>query len=54
VYDALTHDRVYRPALSSEETVGIMQEQAGHFDPDLLDLSIERVVANSPYARSAE
>jgi len=37
VYDALTHDRVYRPAMSEEDVFAIMQQGAGtHFDPLLL------------------
>jgi putative two-component system response regulator len=37
VYDALTHDRVYRPALAEDEVLEIMRAGAGtHFDPVLL------------------
>jgi putative two-component system response regulator len=37
VYDAMTHDRVYRPAHSEDEVLAIMQQGAGtHFDPLLL------------------
>ncbi len=37
VYDALTHDRVYRSALPQEEALQIMQQGAGtQFDPLLL------------------
>ncbi len=37
VYDALTHDRVYRPALLEEEALQMMQREGGsHFDPLLL------------------
>jgi putative two-component system response regulator len=37
VYDALTHDRVYRPALPEEKALNMMQHGAGtHFDPHLL------------------
>ena len=39
VYDALSHDRVYRPALPEEKVLAIMQQGAGtHFDPLLLPL----------------
>lgn len=42
VYDALVHERVYKLALSEEETIALMKEQRGkHFDPFLLDLFIE-------------
>ncbi|MEN6458321.1 MAG: CHASE domain-containing protein [Thermoguttaceae bacterium] len=37
VYDALTHDRVYRPAMPEEKALSILREGAGtHFDPLLL------------------
>jgi putative two-component system response regulator len=39
VYDALAHDRVYRPALPAEEVLATMQQGEGtHFDPLLLAL----------------
>ena len=39
VYDALAHDRVYRPALPTEEVLATMQQGEGtHFDPLLLTL----------------
>ena len=38
-YDAMTHDRVYRPALAEEEAVARMQEDSGrHFDPFLFSV----------------
>ena len=38
VYDALIHDRVYRPALPEQEALKIMRAGRGtHFDPELLD-----------------
>jgi putative two-component system response regulator len=37
VYDALSHDRVYRPAMPEEKVLSILQEGAGtQFDPHLL------------------
>jgi putative two-component system response regulator len=37
VYDALSHDRVYRPAMPEEKVLSIMQQGCGtHFDPALL------------------
>ena len=37
VYDALTHDRVYRPAIPEEKVLAIMQQGVGiQFDPLLL------------------
>ena len=39
VYDAITHDRVYRPALPDDEVLTIMRQGADtHFDPFLLTL----------------
>jgi PAS domain S-box-containing protein len=38
VFDALTSDRVYRPAMTVDQAVAIMREGRGtHFDPVLLD-----------------
>ena len=63
VYDALTHDRVYRPAMSSEEALSLMlAEQGRQFDPMLLTAfvsvteEIERVAALYPdqVARKAQ
>jgi response regulator RpfG family c-di-GMP phosphodiesterase len=45
VFDALTHDRVYRPALAKPIALGRMQDERGtHFDPDLLDVFVRDVV----------
>jgi putative two-component system response regulator len=39
VFDALTSQRVYRPALAVDQAMTIMMAERGHqFDPDLLDL----------------
>ena len=39
VYDALTHDRVYRPAFPEAKALGMMENGRGtQFDPSLLDL----------------
>ncbi len=44
VYDAVTHDRVYRPAFSEAEALSIMLDGSGtHFDPDLLELFLSRL-----------
>jgi putative two-component system response regulator len=38
VFDALTTDRIYRPAFGLEQAIEMMREQRGaHFDPDVLD-----------------
>jgi putative two-component system response regulator len=42
VFDALTHDRVYRPALAFDEAVTIMTNGRGsHLDPEALDPLLE-------------
>jgi HD-GYP domain-containing protein (c-di-GMP phosphodiesterase class II) len=44
VFDALTSDRCYRPAMSLEEALQIMREGHGsHFDPHLLDLFLANI-----------
>ncbi|HUG89201.1 MAG TPA: HD domain-containing phosphohydrolase [Planctomycetaceae bacterium] len=55
VYDALTHDRVYRPALSEAEALQILRDGRGtHFDPEVLDCfldilpGIRRIAAEHP------
>ena len=43
VYDALSHDRVYKKAWPEEQVLEHLKAQRGkHFDPDLLDLFFER------------
>jgi hypothetical protein len=43
VFDALSHDRVYRPAWPRERILALLREGRGtHFDPDLVDLFLER------------
>ncbi len=38
VFDALTSDRVYRPAMTVDQAVAILRDGRGtHFDPVLLD-----------------
>lgn len=45
VFDALTSDRVYRPAMTVERALAIMSEGRGaHFDPELLDLFFDSIV----------
>ncbi|MDT8339874.1 MAG: response regulator [Longimicrobiales bacterium] len=42
-FDALTTTRVYRPAVSPEDTLEMMRARAGqHFDPDVLDAFLQR------------
>jgi len=44
VFDALSHDRVYKKAWSIEETIEFMKEQSGKsFEPKLVELLIENI-----------
>ncbi|HEX9668096.1 MAG TPA: HD domain-containing phosphohydrolase, partial [Thermoanaerobaculia bacterium] len=44
VYDALSSDRPYRPALPESETLALMRDGRGtQFDPDLFDLFLEHL-----------
>lgn len=44
VFDALLSDRSYRPALSVEEAVAVMEEGRGtHFDPRVVDLLLRHL-----------
>jgi HD-GYP domain-containing protein (c-di-GMP phosphodiesterase class II) len=49
VFDALTSDRVYRPAMSVEEGLRIVREGRGtHFDPavvDAFELALDEILA---------
>lgn len=39
VFDALTHERPYKPAWSLEETIKEIKDQSGrHFDPDIVEV----------------
>jgi hypothetical protein len=41
VYDALTHDRVYRGAIAPEDALAHIRGESGrHFDPELVDLFV--------------
>jgi len=45
VFDALTSDRVYRPAMTVERSLAIMSEgRASQFDPTLLDTFFDSIV----------
>src|SRR5690606_33006518 len=55
VYDALTHDRIYRPALPRHEALAMLESERGRqFEPRLLDLflsilpTIEQISAENP------
>jgi putative two-component system response regulator len=37
VFDALTSDRVYRPAFPVRSAVEMMREEVGHFDPEMFE-----------------
>ncbi len=52
VYDALTHDRVYRPAFAEEKALAIMHQEAEtRFDPLLLALFLSHLDEISQIAR---
>ena len=52
VFDALTHDRVYRPAMSLEDALSILRNGRGsNFDPDLLDLFLEQIPEIEQFAQ---
>ncbi len=39
VYDALVHDRIYRPAIPEDKSLEIMEKDKGtHFDPDIFEI----------------
>lgn len=42
VYDALTHDRIYRPAMSEVQALELIREgRSTQFDPDIMDAFFE-------------
>ncbi len=42
VFDALTHNRIYKPAWSVEDAkTYILNERGRHFDPELVDVFID-------------
>ncbi|MTK11004.1 MAG: DUF3369 domain-containing protein [Clostridiaceae bacterium] len=44
VFDAMTHKRVYKEAISIEETLEYLKNQKGlHFDPKLVDIFLENL-----------
>jgi putative two-component system response regulator len=44
VYDAMTHNRVYRPAIPETQTLEVMREGRGkHFAPAVFDAFMEGV-----------
>jgi len=51
VFDALTSDRPYRRALTREEALAILRDEAGaHFDPDV----VEALAAAEPFSAPAQ
>ena len=49
VYDALTHDRPYRPAWTEERVLAhIASERGRHFDPALVDVFLSGAVTRGP------
>ena len=52
VYDGLSHDRAYRPAMPEEKVLALMQQGAGtHFDPLLLALFFSHFAEIARYCR---
>ena len=48
VFDALTHKRVYKDAMSVSEAVEYIKSERGkHFDPNLVDIFIDKVVPSN-------
>jgi HD-GYP domain-containing protein (c-di-GMP phosphodiesterase class II) len=46
VWDALTSDRPYRKAWSTESVLEYIKEQSGHhFDPDVVDVFLQAIVS---------
>jgi putative two-component system response regulator len=44
VFDAITTDRVYRPALTIDEALDLMRESRGsHFDGEILDVLLDSI-----------
>jgi len=44
VFDAMTHDRIYKKRISVEEALRHIEEEKGkHFDPELTDIFIENI-----------
>jgi len=44
VFDALLSDRSYRPAMSVDEAVGVIERGRGsHFDPEIVDVLLEHI-----------
>lgn len=42
IYDALVHDRVYRPALPEDTVLDMLEQQRGsHLDPQVLDCFLD-------------
>lgn len=52
VFDALTHERPYRRAMSTQESITYISDQSGsHFDPEIVAalVAIQPVIAGSDY-----
>jgi response regulator RpfG family c-di-GMP phosphodiesterase len=44
VYDAMSHNRIYKKSISQEDTLKYITEQKGlHFDPDLVELFVQNL-----------
>jgi putative two-component system response regulator len=48
VWDAVTHNRIYRKAWSYKKTLAHIQKQSGkHFDPQVVDLFLKFMDTNA-------
>jgi putative two-component system response regulator len=55
VHDAISHDRVYRPAMPPDKVIEVMREGRGtHFDPDVLDAMLDSLDEITRLARAGE
>jgi HD-GYP domain-containing protein (c-di-GMP phosphodiesterase class II) len=47
VYDALVHERVYKPAIPESKATEIIREERGrHFDPQMTDCCLDLIASN--------
>lgn len=55
VYDALVHERVYRPAMPESKALAIMRQGRGsQFDPELFDCFMDHLEGIRSIRRSPE
>lgn len=55
VWDALSHDRPYRPAWTEEKVFNYLQKNSGiHFDPEILEVTLQVISNNSRDVKKQE